>query len=86
MLIEDAGVTFIADDFEEEPEKSMTVVLKLAMKRVIAIAIFMRFVLCKNQYFKFAKKKLNNKYALERMLCFDIKKKNIGLGADYPYD
>jgi hypothetical protein len=27
MLIEDAGVTFMADDFEVVPKKSMTIVL-----------------------------------------------------------
>ena len=44
MLIEDAGVTFMADDFEEVPKKIITVALKLATKRVIAIAIFMRLI------------------------------------------
>ncbi len=44
MLIEDAGVTFMADDFEEVPKKSITVVLKLAMKRVIAMTIFMGLI------------------------------------------
>jgi hypothetical protein len=44
MFIEDAGVTFIAADFEEAPEKSKTAVLKLAMTRVIAVAIFMRLI------------------------------------------
>jgi hypothetical protein len=44
MLIEDAGVTFVAKDLEEVPEKSMIVALKLTTKRVIAIATFMRLV------------------------------------------
>lgn len=44
MLIEDAGVTFVAKDLEEAPEKSMIVALKLTTKRVIAIATFMRLV------------------------------------------
>jgi hypothetical protein len=44
ILIEDAGVTFMADDFEEVPKKIITVVLKLATKRVIAITIFMRLI------------------------------------------
>ncbi len=44
MLIEDAGVTFMADDFADVPKKSITVVLKLAMKRVIAMTIFMGLI------------------------------------------
>jgi hypothetical protein len=44
ILIEDAGVTFMADDFEEVPKKIINVVPKLAIKRVIAIAIFMRLI------------------------------------------
>ena len=57
MLIEDAGVTFMADDFEVVPIKSITVVLKHAMKRVIAIAIFMRLISLQKSNFRFAKKK-----------------------------
>ncbi len=44
MLIEVAGVTFMADDFEVVPKKSITIVLKLAMKRVIAMTIFMGLI------------------------------------------
>lgn len=44
MSIERGGVIFLVGDFEEMPEKSTAVVLKLAMKRIIAMANFMRLV------------------------------------------
>jgi hypothetical protein len=44
MSIECGGVIFLVCDFVEIPEKSTTVVMRLAMKRVIAMANFMRLV------------------------------------------
>jgi len=44
MCIDEAGVTFMTDEFNEAPEKSIAVALKFAMKRSIAKAIFMRLV------------------------------------------
>jgi hypothetical protein len=44
MSIEDDGVVLFAGDFEETPEKSTAVVLKLAIKRSIAMVSFMRLV------------------------------------------
>ena len=44
MFIEDAGVTLMADVFEEGAKKSIAVELKFAIKSVIAITIFMRLI------------------------------------------
>jgi hypothetical protein len=44
MSIERKGEVFFVVDFEVMPEKSTAVVLKLAMKRSIAMANFMRLV------------------------------------------
>jgi hypothetical protein len=44
MSIECAGVIFLVGHFEEMPERMTAVVLKLAIKRIIAMANFMGLV------------------------------------------
>jgi hypothetical protein len=67
ICIEGAGVALTADDFMEVPENSMAVVLKLAMKRKIAVKIFIRLASFKTRIVVLARGELNNKYALEPM-------------------
>ena len=68
ICIEGAGVALIADDFKVVPENSMAVVLKHAMRRKIAVKIFMRLVrFFKTRIVVLPRGRLNNKYALEPM-------------------
>ena len=58
MSIERGGVIFLVGDFAEMPEKITVVVLKLAMKRIIAMANFIGLVKFKNQNRSFRNRKI----------------------------